>query len=282
MLFGDAGQDEHVGLGELGQLGVKALLAAHGLKPQRSLGQNFLADPNFVDRIVRIADVGPDDSVVEVGAGTGTLTKALAATGAKVVAYEIDRGLVRLLEDVLAATEVDLRGEDVTRVDLSAALGAGPWTMVANLPYNVGTPLVLDVLRHVPEVARLVVMVQKEVADRFVAGPGSRAYGVPSIVASLYATTELVSTVPPSVFHPMPEIDSAVIVMSRISPPAAAERAIEIAGTVFQQRRKMLRRSLSAVVADPTAVLAAAGLDPTARPEDLAPESFVRLAEAIA
>ncbi|MDJ0664334.1 MAG: 16S rRNA (adenine(1518)-N(6)/adenine(1519)-N(6))-dimethyltransferase RsmA [Acidimicrobiia bacterium] len=265
-----------------GRAEIRALLAAHGLKPQRSLGQNFLADPNFVDRIVRIAAVGPGDHVVEVGAGTGTLTKALAATGAHVVAYEIDRGLMPLLEQVLAGTDVDLRGEDVTKVDLSAALGGGMWTMVANLPYNVGTPLVLDVLRHVPEITRLVVMVQKEVAERFVAGPGSRSYGVPSIVAALHSDTELASTVPPSVFYPMPEVDSAVIVMSRIGAPAGAERAIEIAGTAFQQRRKMLRRSLSAVVDDPTAVLAGVGIDPTARPEDLPPEAFLILAEAIA
>ena len=206
----------------------------------------------------------------------------LAATGARVGAYEIDRGLVRLLEEVLAGSEVDLRGEDVTRVDLNAALRSGPWTMVANLPYNVGTPLVLDVLRHVPEITRLVVMVQKEVAERFVAGPGSRSYGVPSIVAALHAATELASTVPPSVFYPMPEIDSAVIVMKRITPPTGAEQAIEVAATAFQQRRKMLRRSLAGVVADPASVLAAAGVDPTARPEELPPESFLRLAEAIA
>jgi 16S rRNA (adenine1518-N6/adenine1519-N6)-dimethyltransferase len=265
-----------------GRAEIRELLAAHGLKPQRSLGQNFLADPNFVDRIVRIAGVGPGDRVVEVGAGTGTLTRALAATGARVVAYEIDRGLLRLLESVLAGTEVDLRGGDATRVDLSAELGTGPWTMVANLPYNVGTPLVLDVLRHVPEITRLVVMVQKEVAERFVAGPGTRSYGVPSIVTALHADTELVSTVPPSVFYPMPEIDSAVIVMSRIAPPTGAERAIELAGAVFQQRRKMLRRSLANVVGDPVTFLTGAGVDPTARPEDLPVEAFVRLADAIA
>jgi len=265
-----------------GRAEIKSLLGAHGLKPQRSLGQNFLADPNLVDRIVRIAGVGPGDRVVEVGAGTGTLTKALAATGARVVAYEVDRGLVRLLEDVLAGTEVDLRLDDATRVDLSAALGAGPWTMVANLPYNVGTPLVLDVLRHVPEITRLVVMVQQEVAERLVAGPGTRSYGVPSIVAALHADTEQVITVPPSVFYPMPEVDSAVIVLTRINPPAGVERAIDLAGVVFRQRRKMLRRSLATALDDPRAVLAAAGVDPTARPEDLPPAAFVRLAETIA
>ena len=114
------------------------------------------------------------------------------------------------------------------------------------------------------------------------AGPGTRSYGVPSIVAGLHATTELVSTVPPSVFYPMPDVDSAVIVMSRIAAPAAAERAVEVAGSVFQQRRKMMRRSLAGLVADPAVVLAEAGVDPTARPEELLPEDFVRLAKAIA
>ena len=264
-----------------GRTEIKALLEKHGLRPRRSLGQNFLADPNLVDRIVRTADIGTGDRVVEVGAGTGTLTRALAATGAKVVSYEIDAGLASLLGEVLAGTDVDLRHEDITKVDLVAALGTGPWTLVANLPYNVGTPVVLDVLRHVPEVHRLVVMVQREVAERFVAGPGSRAYGVPSVVVALHAATDLAFTVPPSVFIPAPEVESAVISMERTPASPNTEAAIELAGAVFRQRRKMLRRSLVDAVSDPLAVLAAAEIDPTARPEDLPPAAFLRLAEVV-
>ncbi len=260
---------------------IRALLEAHGIRPRRSLGQNFLADPNLVDRIVRTAAPGPGDRIVEVGAGTGTLTRGLAATGAQVLAFEVDPRLLPLLEETLSGTGVELRGDDVTKVDLGAVLGDGPWTMVANLPYNVGTPLVLEVLRSVPAVVRLVVMVQREVADRFVAGPGSRAYGVPSVVVSLHTNTELAFTVPPAVFYPTPDVESAVVTMSRVNPPANVDSAIEIAGVVFRQRRKMLRKSLSSVVADAAAILTAAGIDATARPEDLPPSAFVRLAEAM-
>ncbi len=264
-----------------GRSEIKALLESHGIRPRRSLGQNFLADPNLVDRIIRTAGVGAGDRVVEIGAGTGTLTRGLAGAGANVVAYEIDQRLLPILHEVLAGTGVEVRGQDATKVDLSAALGGGSWTMVANLPYNVGTPLVLDVLRHVPTVNRLVVMVQKEVADRFVATPGSRTYGVPSIVTSLHTRTELAFTVSPSVFYPAPDVESAVVVMARVEPPPLVERAIEVAAVVFLQRRKMLRRSLAAVVDQPGLVLTAAGIDETARPEDLPPEAFVRLAGAL-
>ena len=265
-----------------GRASIKDLLAAYGLKPQRGLGQNFLADPNLVDRIVRTANLAIGDRVIEVGAGTGALTRALADTGASVVTYEIDRGLVPLLESVLAGTGVEIRAEDVTRVDLNAALGGGPWTMIANLPYNVGTPLVLDALRHVPAIGRFVVMVQRQVADRFLAEPGTRSYGVPSIIVALHAKARLAFTVPREVFYPMPDVESAVLEMSRIEPPPLAERAIELAGTVFRQRRKMLRRSLIGVMADPRDVLLRLGIADTARPEDLAPPDFVELAGTVA
>jgi len=265
-----------------GRAEIKALLDAHGLRPRRALGQNFLADPNLVDRIVRTAGVGAGERVVEIGAGTGTLTAALAASGAGVVAYEVDRKLVPLLEEVLTGTGVDLRCVDATKVDLGNDLGEGPWTMVANLPYNVGTPLVLDVLRNVPAVCRLIVMVQREVADRFVARPGSRSYGVPSIVVSLHTQTEIAFTVPPSVFYPAPEVESAVLAMSRIESSPQSEAAIDLAGIVFGQRRKMLRRSLADVCDDAVATLQEAGIDATARPEDLEPGAFLRLAEVMA
>lgn len=260
---------------------IKALLAAHGIRPRRSLGQNFLADPNLVYRMVRTASVRAGDRVVEIGAGTGTLTRGLAAAGAHVVAYEVDDRLLPILTDVLEGSDVEVRGEDATKVDLASVLVPPPWTMVANLPYNVGTPLVLDVLRTVPAVTRLVVMVQREVAERFVATPGSKAYGVPSIVAALHARTSLAYTVPPSVFYPAPEVESAVLEIARIQPPVLAEDAIELAGVAFRQRRKMLRRSLASVAPDPAAALTAAGIEETSRPEDLPAAAFVRLAEAL-
>jgi 16S rRNA (adenine1518-N6/adenine1519-N6)-dimethyltransferase len=260
---------------------VVELLARHGRRPVKSLGQHFLADANIVRKIVETAGVRRGDQVLEVGAGTGTLTRALAESGARVLAYEVDDGLRPVLAEVLAGCEVDLRFEDAAAVDLAAALDGGPWLLVANLPYSVGTPILLDVLRHVPAVVRAVVMVQLEVAQRLTADPGSRVYGMPTVVARLHATSRLEFTVPPQVFVPPPRVGSAVVTLERRPAHPETERALELAAAAFSGRRKMLRRSLAAVLADPGEVLAAAGIDETARPEDLEPEAWIRLAEAV-
>lgn len=257
---------------------IAALLERHGVSPAHRLGQHFLADPNITRRIVELAGVRRGDRVVEVGAGTGTLTRALAAAGAEVVAYEVDRGLIPVLEEVTAGLPVKIRHRDVTEVDLAAEIEGGDWKLVANLPYNVGTPLLLDVLRRVPQVGRMVVMVQREVAERLVAAPGSDDYGLPSVVAALHATARVAMRVPPQVFYPAPNVESAVVVLDRIPPPPEAERAVELAAAGFGQRRKMLRRSLAGVLEDAEAAIAAAGLDPTARAEQLTPSDFVELA----
>lgn len=228
---------------------------------------------------MRTADIGAGDRVLEVGAGTGTLTRALAETGATIVSYEIDNRLEPVLREALAGSDVDLRLADVTRVDLAAELGSESWMMIANLPYNVGTPLLLDALRFVPAIERFVIMVQREVADRLIASPGTRVYGLPSIVVALNAVARLLFTVPPEVFFPVPEVDSAVVELVRKPAPAQAERAIELATVAFQQRRKMLRRSLAGALADPETALAAASIPATARPEDTDAAGFVRLAE---
>jgi 16S rRNA (adenine1518-N6/adenine1519-N6)-dimethyltransferase len=257
---------------------ITGLLREHGLAPSRRLGQHFLADPNITRKIVGLAAVGPGEQVVEVGAGTGSLTRALAATGAHVVAYEIDAGLLPVLEDVTRGLGVELRFLDVTTADLAVDLRGGRWTMVANLPYNVGTPLLLDALRRVEQIERFVVMVQREVAERLVAEPGGGLYGIPSVVAGIHARSRLAFRVPPQVFYPPPKVESAVVVLDRAPAPEGAERAIEIAGVAFNQRRKMLRRSLAAVFEGPVSVLEAAGIDPTARAEDLSPADYLRLA----
>ncbi len=264
--------------GAQGRREVRELLSRHGHRPNKALGQHFLVDPNVVDRIVRTAAVGPGDRVVEVGAGTGTLTRALAATGATVVAFEIDRHLEPVLREALSGVAVDLRFAEATAATLASALGEGPWVMVANLPYNVGTPLLLDVLRDVPAVSRFVVMVQREVADRLAAGPGSRTYGLPSVVAGLRARVSAAFGVSREVFVPPPDVDSAVVVLDRVEPPPHVGRAETLAAAAFGQRRKMLRRSLATVLPDAVALLEAAGIDPAARPEMLTPEDFVRLA----
>ncbi len=268
--------------GPQGRATIKGLLAEYGLRPNQSYGQNFLVDPNVIRRIVRLADVTSRSSVVEVGGGTGTLTGALAATGARVVVYEIDAGLVRVLEGTLGdRPNVEIRHEDAGLVDFDGDLAEGPWSLVANLPYNVGTGIVLDALRHAPDIDRFVIMVQREVADRLLAGPGSRSYGIPSVVTALHASGSVAFTVPPTVFYPTPPVESTVVVLVRHTPPDGAERAIEIATTAFGQRRKMLRRSLAGIVSDIGPALERCGIDPTARPEDLSPCDFVTIATEV-
>jgi len=260
---------------------VRSLLERHGIRSVKTLGQHFLVDPNITRKIVSLAGVGAGDAVVEVGPGTGTLTLALADTGARVVAYEIDQALRPLLLEVLAHTGVELRMADITAVDLATELDpATSWTMVANLPYNVGTSVLLDALRRVPQITRFVVMVQTEVADRIVARPGSRTYGLPSVVTALHSRARLEFRVPPQVFLPPPNVGSAVVSIARSPASESAERAVGLAAAGFGQRRKMLRSSLAAVLDSPVATLEAAGIPPTSRAEELDAADWLRLAEA--
>lgn len=252
----------------------------HGVSPRKALGQHFLVDANLTRKIVATARVGPGSQVIEIGAGTGTLTAALAATGARVVAYEIDRRFQPILEETVGGlAQVELRFADATRVEFAGLLDPGDWVLVANLPYHVGTPLILDLLRHLPAVVRMVVMVQLEVAERLAASPGSKRYGLPSIVAGLHSEVRVAFRVPSQVFVPPPTVVSAVVTIERRPASPRAEAAIALAAAAFGQRRKMLRRSLAAAV-DP-GDLERAGIDPTSRSEDLAPEDYLRLAEVI-
>jgi 16S rRNA (adenine1518-N6/adenine1519-N6)-dimethyltransferase len=269
-------------LGPQGRSRIRELLDSYELSPRKSLGQNFLADPNVIRKIVRIAGIDSGSRVVEIGGGTGTLTEALAATGASVVVYEIDDGLVEVLGGVVGdLPNVEVRHEDAARVDLEQALVGGPWTLVANLPYNVGTGILLDAIRVAPRVTRFVAMVQREVADRLFAEAGSKTYGVPSVVIALYTAGGPEFNVGPDVFYPKPPVGSTVVVLDRIDPPEKAEQAVSIAAVAFQQRRKMLRKSLESVLDDPAPALLSAGIDPTARAEDLQPLDFVTLAEVM-
>lgn len=258
---------------------IRRLFDQHGFSPRKAYGQHFLADSNLVDKVVSLAEVEPGDAVVEVGAGTGVLTAALAAAGAEVIAYEVDLRLRPILAETLAGIDADLRFVDVMDVDLAAELGSGTWKLVANLPYNIGTPLLLDVLIGVESVTTCVVMVQAEVADRLAAAPGDDAYGLPSVVVGL--TTEVTDSfgVPPQVFVPPPAVESTVLRFDRIDAPAELTQAVTLAREAFGQRRKMLRRSLSGVTADQ---FDAAGIAPTSRPEELSPHHFVALARAVA
>ncbi|MPZ51341.1 MAG: ribosomal RNA small subunit methyltransferase A [Acidimicrobiia bacterium] len=260
---------------------IRHLLDKHGLRPNKSLGQHYLADPNVVDKVVRLGDIDSDDTVVEIGPGTGALTMALVATGADVLAVEIDDRLKPLLAETVGETARILY-QDAADLGWVAHLDGRSVKLVANLPYNVGTSLVLDVLRQVPDIATLVVMLQTEVADRLLADAGDVAYGLPSVVVGLTARVGGSFTVPPQLFYPPPAVGSTVIRLDRTPSPPRAEEAMRLAATAFGQRRKMLRASLAGLHPDISELLTSVGLEPTQRPENVPPSGFVDLADALA
>lgn len=261
---------------------IHELLEQGGLAPRRDLGQNFVADPNTVRRIAALADVGPGDHVIEIGAGLGSLTLALADTGAEILAVEVDAGIVPVLRSVVAERDnVTVVEADAMHADWSDLLAASDsWTLVANLPYNVGTPLVCDLLDDVPAITSMLVMVQKEVAERFAASPGSKQYGAVSVKTAYWASARLAATVPASVFVPRPNVESALVRIERRTPPDVdTETLFALVRQGFGQRRKMLRRSLSGVVS--AEQFEAAGISPEARPETLGVDDWVRLARTV-
>jgi 16S rRNA (adenine1518-N6/adenine1519-N6)-dimethyltransferase len=264
---------------------IAQLLSAHGLRPSRALGQNFVADPNTVRRIARLAGVGSGDRVLEIGAGLGSLTLALAETKAQVVAVETDRHVVPVLRSVVEPAGVEVVEGDALTLDLGALLAErspGPWSLVANLPYNVATPLVLRTLTEVPAVTRLLVMVQREVGERMAAAAGEPAYGAVSVRVAYFAHAEVVGRVPASVFIPRPRVESVLVRLVRRPAPAvdpevvSYQRLDAVVRAGFAQRRKMLRRSLAGVV--DTEAFARAGVRPEARAEELDVAAWGRLA----
>jgi 16S rRNA (adenine1518-N6/adenine1519-N6)-dimethyltransferase len=265
---------------------VTEILARHGVRPSRALGQNFVTDANTVRRIARLAGVGPGDRVVEVGPGLGSLTLALVETGASVTAVEADRHLIPVLGETLDGTGVRIVHADAMTLDWAGLLGPEPdWVMVANLPYNIATPLVADLLDGVPTIVRMLVMVQREVAERLAARPGQAAYGAVSVKVAYWAEARLAGRVPASVFHPRPNVESALVDIRRRPTPAVdrdvapADRIFALVRAGFATRRKMLRRSLAGLV--PPAAFEAAGVSPESRAEDLAVEDWGRLAAAV-
>lgn len=243
------------------------------------LGQNFLADPNLLEAIVRDAELGPDDVVLEVGAGEGVLSERLAATAAHLHTVEIDRGLEEALAPIAALPNVDLHWGDAMKIDL-AALEPTPTAMVANLPYAVATPLILRTIEELPSLGSWTVMVQREIADRLRAAPGSRTYGSPSAVAQLACEVELLRAVDPAVFKPRPRVDSAILRLRRTGPGADAATR-ELIRAAFAHRRKSLARSLEhgrpGSLGPARAALAELGLPEDARAEALAPQQFAAL-----
>jgi 16S rRNA (adenine1518-N6/adenine1519-N6)-dimethyltransferase len=262
---------------------VRGLLAEHDLHPSRALGQHFLTDPNTARRIVRLADLEPGARVLEIGPGLGSLTVALADTGAHVRALELDRHLVAVLDDtVTSAGTVDVVAGDALTFDVDT-LDGGPWACVSNLPYNVATPIVIRLLEEAPQVTRLLVMVQREVGERLAAGPGDDAYGAVSVKVAYYATARVVGVVPPTVFVPQPKVESVLVRLDRHPEPPvpvpSTETLFRLVRAGFAHRRKMLRGALRPVLGDRTdATLVAAGIAPTDRAETLGLAAWATLA----
>jgi 16S rRNA (adenine1518-N6/adenine1519-N6)-dimethyltransferase len=243
------------------------------------LGQNFLSDPNLLDAIVRDAELGEGETVLEVGAGEGVLTERLAAVAAHVHAIELDRRLEGALASPAARTNVSLHWGDAMGIDLSG-LDPAPTAVVSNLPYAVATPVILRTIEGLPSVRRWTVMVQREIADRLRAAPGNRTYGSPSVVAQLACEVKLLRTVDPAVFRPRPRVESAILSLRRTGPGADAPTR-ELVRAAFAHRRKSLARSVEHVrpgtLAATRAALEELGLAADARAEALSPEDFAAL-----
>lgn len=268
---------------------IKDLLVAHGLEPSRALGQNFLCDASIVDKIVRLSGVAEGDHVVEIGPGIGSLTLGLIGAGAQVLAVEIDQYLIAPLKSAIATSgnsttgTVRIVNADARQLDWDTELKGHSWSVIANLPYNIATPLILDLLATREEIDSYLVMVQREVGERLAAEPGTRACGIPSVMVSYWGKASVVGRIPPQVFFPEPRVESVLVRIDR-----SKTRAIDVdfgmlttlvkAG--FSQRRKMLRRSLKGHLSE--SEISAAGVDPTLRAEALDLAGWGALTRAVA
>lgn len=268
---------------------IRALAAKHDVRPTKVLGQNFVVDPGTVNRIVRAGGVEAGDVVMEVGPGLGSLTLGLLDAGARVVAVEIDTKLAAALPETVAEYGPDVAGNlHVVGMDAMQItpgdLPARPTRMVANLPYNVSVPVILHILATFPSIETVLVMVQAEVAERIIAGPGSRVYGVPSAKVAWYASAERAGSIGRGIFWPVPRVDSMLVRLKRRPEPltdASREAVFGAIDGAFSQRRKTLRSALATWAGSPAeaeGILRAAGVDPTRRGETLTIEEFAKIA----
>jgi len=272
----------------LGPAETREIARRLGIRPAKRLGQNFVVDPGTVRRIVALAGVGPRDVVLEVGPGFGSLTLGLIGAARRVIAVEVDPALAAELPHTVAARapeaahRLDVVTGDAARV--AHLPGEPPSALAANLPYNVAVPVVLHLLATVPSLARGLVMVQAEVADRMTAAPGSRVYGVPSVKLAWFASARRAGLVPRTVFWPVPNVDSGLVAFTRRPPPepdVAREDVFAVVDAAFAQRRKTLRAALARWAGGPAAaerILREAGVDPGARGESLTVSEFTRIA----
>ena len=279
------------GLALLSPTDVRDLAGRLDLRPAKRLGQNFVVDPGTVQRITALAGLRPDDVVLEVGPGFGSLTLPLLAAARRVIAVEVDPVLAAELPRTVADRAPDLAGRltvvtaDAARIAEIPGPGDPPSVLVANLPYNVAVPVVLHLLATVSTLRGGLVMVQAEVADRMVAGPGSRVYGIPSVKLAWFATARRAGSVPRSVFWPVPRVDSGLVAFARHPEPdgAGREEVFAVVDAAFAQRRKTLRAALAGWAGSPAAaeqVLREAGLDPGLRGEALGVDGFTAIAAA--
>jgi 16S rRNA (adenine1518-N6/adenine1519-N6)-dimethyltransferase len=256
--------------------------------PTKALGQNFVIDQNTIRRIVRLAEISPTDRIIEVGAGVGTLTLGLAEAAEHVTAIELDRKLIPALREVLAGTgNVEVVQGDAMDLDYAPLVAGGPHRLVANLPYNIATPLIADLLQQRPEITDFVVMVQREAGERFVAAPGSKAYGAVSLLVAYYSEARLLGKVPASVFWPVPKVESLLVRLTRrpLRVDVEGPELMRVVRAAFSQRRKTIRNTLASgldmEVGEVEAALARAGVDPGARAEALGLEEFAGLVRVL-
>ncbi len=291
-MSGEASEDlTSAGPRLLGPAEVRSLAASLDLRPTKQRGQNFVIDPNTVRRITRTAALSPDDVVLEVGPGLGSLTLALLGSVSRVVAVEVDPLLCSALPATVAsyapaqAERFEVVHADALRI--TSLPGPAPTALVANLPYNVSVPVLLHLLQLLPSLRRGLVMVQAEVADRLAAEPGSRTYGVPSVKAAWYASVRRAGSVSRNVFWPVPNVDSGLVAWQRRDPPVVGvsrERVFEVVDAAFAQRRKTLRSALRGIAGTSghaEAALSHAGIDPMRRGESLRVEDFAAIAEGL-
>ncbi|MDR2620460.1 MAG: 16S rRNA (adenine(1518)-N(6)/adenine(1519)-N(6))-dimethyltransferase RsmA [Propionibacteriaceae bacterium] len=268
---------------------IRALAAEIGLRPSKQRGQNFVHDANTLRRLVALAEVKPADAVLEIGPGLGSLTLALLEAGADVTAVEIEPALAELLPrtvaDRLPERAEGLRVITADALEIRTLPDPQPTKLVANLPYNVAVPVLLHALTAFPTIVSGLIMVQLEVAERLVATPGSKVYGIPSAKLAWFAVARKVGLVPANVFWPVPNVASALVAFERVAPPptkASRTQVFSLIDAAFAQRRKMLRGALSSWYGSASAAatsLQQAGIAPTARGETLSITDFARLAD---
>lgn len=268
----------------LGAKELRGLLDERSFRPSKTLGQNFVIDPNTIRKILAVAGVQTDDDVLEIGAGAGSLTLGLASRCRSVTAVEFDRALLPVLEEVLAGRDnVRVLQADALELDLATVTAN---KLVANLPYNIATPVVMRVLESAPQITELVVMTQKEAGERLAAPPGSKTYGVPSVLVWYFAEASVEAPVSRRAFYPVPRVDSVIVRIARrgSSPAVSFEHFAKVVRAAFSQRRKTLRNTIAGPAGSATRAeeaLRAAGIDPSVRPERVAPVDFARLTETL-